>query len=369
MSSAVHALDLSSEVQKVLDGYRIAHGFPGATVAYVLPDGTVETLATGLADAEARHPMTPQTRMLAGSIGKTFVGAMSLSLEAEGLINLDAPISHYLGEHDWFIGLPNHDSMTVRDILHHSAGLLDHVHTEAFAEEMRLLLQSGEDAPPPEEMIGLAKDSDPLFAAGTGWAYSDTGYLLLGLMIEQVTGRPYYDTLHERFLKPLDLSETEPSDQRTLAGLAVGYTDPDNAFGMPPRTMDREGRLLWDPAIEWTGGGLVSTSRDLARWGHALFSGTAMAEPYLDDLLDGISIAPDTPEIKYGAGVAIYSSSPYGPIYGHGGWVPGYVSSLRHYADANVTIAFQINTDIDTEDLVASLEKALADVVIPGLHD
>jgi D-alanyl-D-alanine carboxypeptidase len=117
--------------------------------------------------------------------------------------------------------------------------------------------------------------------------------------------------------------------------------------------------------MERTGGGLVSTSADLATWGHALFGGAAMPVPYLDRLLDSVVIAPGT---AYGAGVAIHTATPRGTVYGHGGWIPGYVSSLRHYADHGVTIAFQINTDIgivdDSTDLVPALEAALADLVI-----
>src|SRR6056297_3429180 len=116
------------------------------------------------------------------------------------------------------------------------------------------------------------------------------------------------------------------------------------------------------------GGGFASTSADLARSGHLLFSGAAMDAPYLARLLDGVPVDPDAPGILYGAGVAIYPETPHGPVYGHGGWIPGYVSSLRHYADHDVTVAFQINTDIgimdDPSDLVPELEAALAKLAV-----
>jgi D-alanyl-D-alanine carboxypeptidase len=258
--------------------------------------------------------------------------------------------------------------MTVADLMRHAAGLSDHVHMEPFQADMRARLRDGADAPAPEEAIGFVLDAAPLFLAGEGWSYSDTGYLLLGLVIEEAAGRPYHDIVAERFLDPLGLKATLPSDSRSLPGLAVGYATPGNPFGLPSRTMDEEGRLLWDPAVEWTGGGLASTSRDLARWGHALFGGTAMEAPYLDRLLDGVPVSPEAPGIRYGAGVAIYEDTPRGRVLGHGGWIPGTVSSLRHYADHGVTVAFQINTDIgvadDSTDLVPALEAALADLVI-----
>src|SRR6056297_1559474 len=120
------------------------------------------------------------------------------------------------------------------------------------------------------------------------------------------------------------------------------------------------------------GGGFASTSADLARWGHLLFGGEAMDAPYLDRLLDGVPVDPDAPGILYGAGVAIYADTPRGPVWGHGGWIPAYVSSLRHYPDHGVTVAFQINTDIgivdDTSDLVPALETALADLAMEAVR-
>lgn len=351
-----------------LDGFSETYGFPGATAALAMPDGTVVTAAVGLADREAGTPMTPETPMLAASIGKTFVAMTVMTLEDEGLLSASDPVAQYLGARDWFERLPNHATMTVRDLLRHGSGLPDHVHLENFQSEMGERMASGGAVMRPEEAIAFVLDARPLFPAGTGWAYSDTGYLLLGLVIEEVSGRSFYELAAERFLGPLDLEDTTPSDRPDLPGLAVGYVTEDNPFGLPERTADDDRRLLWDPGMEWTGGGFLSTSRDLAAWGHALFAGAAMEAPYLDRLLDGIPVSPEAPDILYGAGVAIYADTPRGPVYGHGGWIPGYVSSLRHYADHGVTVAFQINTDVgiadDSTDLVAALEAALADLAI-----
>jgi D-alanyl-D-alanine carboxypeptidase len=368
MAFPAEADDLQMRLQDLLDGFHAEYGFPGATAAVASPDGEVIAASTGLADVEAGTPMTPESRMLAASIGKSFVAAIVLALEGEGQLAQSDPLSDHLGDRSWFARLPNHRAMTIGDLLHHSAGIPDHVHTAGFAAAMAERMKSGGNALSPEAAIGFVLDSEPLFPSGAGWAYTDTGYLLLGLVIEQVTGDAYYDVVRDRLLGPLGLDATTPSDRRSLPGLAVGYTTPDNPFGIPPRTMDAEGRLLWDPAMEWTGGGLVSTSRDLAVWGHALFGGTALPEPYLDRLLDGTPVAPDAPGVLYGAGVAIYADTPRGPVWGHGGWIPGYVSSLRHYAGHGVTVAFQINTDVgivdDSTDLVPALEAALADLAI-----
>jgi len=85
-----------------------------------------------------------------------------------------------------------------------------------------------------------------------------------------------------------------------------------------------------------------------------------------------VPVAPDTPDILYGTGIAIYADTARGPVYDHGGWIPGYVSSLRHYADHGVTVAFQLNTDAgimdDSTDLVPAMEAALADLALAAVR-
>jgi len=366
-AGARNGVNLSADLAATLQDFRARYGFPGATAAIALPDGTVVTAVTGLADVEFARGMTPDTPMLAASIGKTFVAATVLGLESEGRLRQADLLADHLGDRPWFDDLPNAETITIGHLLRHTAGSPDHVHLPEF-QAAWACIAAGERALSPEDLVGFVIGQEPLFEAGTAWAYSDTGYVLLGLVIEAVTGSRYHDVVRGRFLDPLALTGTFPSDRRNLPGLAVGYTVPDNPFALPVRTADALGRLLWDPAVEWAGGGLASTSHDLARWGHLLFGGEALASSYLDRMLDGIPVAPDEPGILYGAGVAIYADTPRGPVYGHGGWIPGYVSSLRHYANHRVTVAFQINTDAGfldhRNDLISELEGALADLAI-----
>ncbi len=361
---ADHPTQFQAEIERV----RVEFGFPGMTAAYVLNDGTVDTAASGLADVEASVPMTDNTRMLSASIGKSFVGALCIALALEGRLDLDEPMSRWIGKFDWFHRLPNHESITLRHLLTHSAGIPDHVHMKTFAEAFAKSWQETGNPFPPERLVEFVLDEPALFPAGQGWAYSDTGYILAGLIIETVTKRPCFDLIQERFLLPLGLLDTSPADHRDLDRLAPGYMRPDNLFRFPVKTLDTDGRLNWHPAVEWTGGGLVSNSRDLAHWGAALFTGKAMAGDYLSELLRTVAVDPDLTDVTYGAGVAVYSSGPFGPVYGHAGWIPGYVSSLRHYPKYGVTIAFQINTDIgiiDSDDEVLGIiEERLIQVFI-----
>lgn len=349
------------------------YGFPGATAAFALRDGTVGVAATGVADIEAGTLMTPRSRMLAASIGKTFVAATAVALAMEGTLDLDAPLSRWLGERAWYARLPNHDAITLRHLLTHSAGLPNHVHLAQFASQLARRWRGRDNPFTPGELIGFVLDRPPLFHAGKGWAYTDTGYVLVGLVIEAATGKTYYDVIRDRFLVPLALTQTDPSDRRLLPGLAAGYTSKDNAFGFPRKTTDDDGRLLWHPGLEWTGGGLVSTSRDLARWGAALFGGSAMPGAYLNELLHSVPVDSANPDIRYGAGVAIYRSGPFGTVYGHGGWIAGYISSLRYYANHGIVIAFQINTDIGiagpSAPAIRDIEARLAEAILSTGQD
>lgn len=362
---------LSWKLELILRSFHDRYDLPGASAAIVLPDGSVVTAATGFADIENRRSMTPDTLMLAASIGKTFVAATILALESEGQLSRSDLLSAHLGDRPWFDALPNANTITIDQLLHHTAGLPDHVHLPAFQQEWARIA-TGEGGFNPESLVAFVAGQNPLFEAGTAWAYSDTGYVLLGLVIEAVTGQLWQEAVRTHFLDPLALSSTVPSNRPDLSGLAIGYTAAENPFGLPARTADAEGRLLWNPAVESAGGGFASTSADLARRGHFLFGGKAMPAPYLDRLLDSLPVDPDAPGIFYGAGVVIYADTPHGPVWGHGGWVPGYVSSLRHYADHGVTIAFQINTDVgimdDTSDLAPRLEAALADLAIEAVR-
>lgn len=362
--------DPTTRFQQELDALRREYGFPGATAAYALSDGSTGAVATGLADIEAETPMRPSSRMLAASIGKTFVSATVLGLALERQLDLDDSIARWLDDAPWFARLPNHDSITIRHLLTHRSGLPNHVDAPAFAEAFAEAWSEPGTPFTPENLVGFVLDQPALFAAGEGWSYTDTGYLLLGRIIEAVTGRRYYDVVADRFLEPLGLEHTSPSDRHELPGLAAGYMAEANPFGLPAKTLLDSGRMAWNPAIEWTGGGLVSNSLDLVVWAKALFEGRAMEGPYLDALLRAAPISDETPGVRFGAGVAIRDSGPIGAWYSHSGWIPGYSSSMRYYPAHRAAIAFQINTDVGIvdnstdlyEEMAARLEQVVAGV-------
>lgn len=328
---------LNAELSDIIETY----GFPGMT-ATIIRDEDVWSGAVGFANRETELRMTPDTRMLAASVGKTFVAATVLKLDQQQALDIDDSISNWIGDRTWFDRLPNSELITVRQLLQHTSGLPDHVHLPAFSElGLDLAARIG-----PEGLIALILEEDALFAPGDGWSYTDTGYLLLGLIIEEVADQAYYDIVETEFLEPLRLDNTGPSNRFNIDRLARGYVSPASGLGLPQFTTDDVGNMMWNPSVEWTGGGFYSTSEDLARWGHNYLTGGLLGDEVLSEMTHGIAASGADPTSFYGLGLSLRLDAAYGPTHGHRGWIPGYVSSLQYYAEQNLVVAFQINTDI-----------------------
>jgi D-alanyl-D-alanine carboxypeptidase len=354
---------LAERFQAELDRLRGEAGFPGATAAFILADGRCFSCATGYADQEDKVRMRPDARMPAGSVGKTFVAAVALSLAQEGRLGLDDKIDKWLGKEDWFSRLPNGREITLRMLLTHSSGLTDHVYDPRFVQAVARQAALRDRDPDfyftPRQLVEFVLDKPPLFAPGKGYSYSDTGYILAGMIIERATGSTYYEQLRKRFLLPLKLRLTVPADHREIPGLASGYMSPNNPLGLPAKTV-ADGKMVFNPASEWTGGGLASNPRDLVRWAKELYEGRVMAKPYLDELLT--SGATDrTGKTRYGLGVSIRETE-FGTAYGHGGWFPGYVTAMAYWPRHKVAVAAQINTDVNPD--AAAYFDTLAKVVL-----
>lgn len=326
-----------------LDEMRAVAGFPGANLAFVLADGRVGSVSTGVSDVEANTPMKPQDRMLAGSIGKTFVSAAMLQLVEFGKVDLDRKISYWLGSEDWFARLPNANDITLRMLMNHSSGIPEHVLNKDFIAALR---RDPNRVWKPHELVAYILDAKPLFPAGHGWSYADTNYILVGMIFERITGKTVYGEVEKRILKPLSLTRTCPSDRRTLPGVVTGYSMPDSPFGFEGRVI-KDGKFVINPQMEWTGGGFASTAEDLARWAKALYEGKLLKPNTLKQLLDGVPATEGRgsgPGSKYGLAVQIHQSA-WGVSYGHGGWFPGYISEVAYFPQHKIAVAIQFNTD------------------------
>ena len=332
---------LRAALQSRLDSLVAASRFPGVVVGVSLADGSTGALAAGMADTAAHQPMRPEARLLLGSVGKTFFSAVALQLVAEGRIDLDAPISHYLGSEPWFRRIPNAQAITVRMLMNHTSGLVRYEFNPAVTQAMTA---DANKVWTPAERVSYILDTEPPFLAGQGWQYSDTNYIVLGMIVEHVTGQDYYELIRRRILEPLSLRNTIPSDRRVLPGVVQGYAGPRNDFGGKD-AMIENGAMIVNPQMEWAGGGFASTADDLARWARTLYSGGFLPPAMMPELLNGVPARGLGRDAKYGLGVII-TPTDLGEARGHSGFFPGYLTEVRYYVDQEFAVSIIFNTSV-----------------------
>ena len=340
-TSVANKTALETALQLKLDEWHKAGSFPGATFGVVLANGESFGLAVGFSDRDTKTPMKPSDQMLAGSVGKTFAAATALQLIKEGKIGLDDKIEKHLGGEPWFSRLPNAKDITVRQLMNHSSGLVRYEFKEQFTKD---LTANPAKVWKPAELVAYLLDEKAPFEAGEGWDYSDTNYIVLGMIIEKVTGRKFYDEATRRLLKPLKLTDTIPQDRPNLKGVVQGYAGPNNPFGGTD-AMIVNGKFAINPQFEWTGGGYASTAQDLARWAKMIYEGKAFSAELLPQVLEGVAAPMLGRESKYGLGVIIRKTA-IGTSYGHSGFFPGYMTDMMYFPEHKIAVTLQVNTSV-----------------------
>ncbi len=345
----------SERLQAKLDSLRVAGNYPGLSVALTGKEGKLLAFTSGFSDMEKKTALNRHHMLMQGSVGKTYVAAIALQLIRSGQLKLNEKVSAYLGHLDWFHRVPNAATITVRQIMNHTSGVMRYEFKPDF---LRDLNAHPEKNWKPEELLKYVLDEKPAFAAGEDWEYSDTNYILLGMIIEKVTGKPYYELLTERILKPLDLVHTRPTDHRMLNDLSQGYAGKENEFGNKEKVLSDDGNFIINPQFEWTGGGIYSTTSDLASWGKILYEG-GIADTAL--MLSGAVPAKLGRNTKYGLGVII-RETPFGICYGHSGFFPGYLTEMAYFPGKGICIAVQANSS-DFRSLKFGLFRVLTEVL------
>jgi len=335
---------IAAALQKELDAWRAEVKAPGAIAAVARLDGKPITVASGVARRRPAKPMPLDARIFTGSIGKVIVAAVALQLAEEKVLDLDAPLSKWLGAEPWYGQLPNGDAITLRHLMNHTSGLSEYFnHPGALAR----LKSDPQGEWTPEERLALVLGRKPQFAAGQGWNYADTNYIALGMVIERATGADFYELAQERVLDPLALSGTTPAIQSEIPGLVSGYTQPNQPFPFPAEVAV-DGVYCANPQFEWTGGGFVTTAGDLARLAAALFGSDALLpKSRRDEQTAGVA-AQLTPGEQYGLGCTLRDATnggATGRAIGHSGWFPGYLSDMAWFEGAGVAVAVQVNID------------------------
>jgi D-alanyl-D-alanine carboxypeptidase len=344
---------LKKELQLKLDEWHAAGKFPGATFGAALPDGEVIGLSVGYSDRDTKAPMKRTDRMPAGSTGKTFAAALAMQLIKDGKLSLEDKIGKYLGKEPWFSRLPNAADVTVRQLMNHTSGLVRYEFKKEFTD---FLTANPYKTWTPEDRLAYLFDEKPPFEAGKGWEYSDTNYIVLGMVLERITGKQFYDEAKKRFVQKLGLSNTIPQDGPILKGVVQGYAGPNNPFGGKDKMIEN-GKFIVNPQLEWTGGGWASTGEDLARWAKLMYEGKAFDASLVPVMLDGVQskLGPNT---KYGLG-AIIRPTQAGLTYGHSGFFPGYMTDMMYFPEHKFAIAVQVNTSVGQ-----SLGKPLGRVLV-----
>jgi D-alanyl-D-alanine carboxypeptidase len=284
----------------------------------------------------------------------------------EGKLALDERIGTYLGDEEWFDRLPNASDITVRMLMRHTSGLVRYELNGRFLAD---LSRDPDRVWKPAEEIAYLFDSRAPFAAGEGWDYSDTNYIVLGMIIERVTGSKLYDEITRRLLKPLALNDVVPAVGRTVPGLVQGYAGEKNPFGHVD-AMIEDGKFAINPQFEWAGGGFATTATDLARWAKALAEGRAFDAALMAEYKDGVEAKMLGPGARYGLGV-ILRNTPLGMTCGHSGFFPGYQAEMRYYVERRFAIAMQVNTSVTSAlgKPLGAMVQELAVVVSAALAD
>lgn len=335
------AAPADSALARLLDSTLAVSRAPGISLAVAWPDGRVLALTAGLADSARGERLSTAHSLMQGSVGKSYVAAIAMQLVQEGRLELDAPISRWLGSEEWFARLPNARDVTVRMLMNHTSGLVRYEFDPEFTAD---LTSDPLRKWRPEEQLSYLLGDEPPFPAGEGWEYSDTNYIVLGLIIERITGRSYHTELRERLLLPLRLTGTFPVEGPAVPHLAQGYAGAGNAFGGSDAMLNADGRMSIDPSFEWTGGGVASTTADLARWAAALWGGRVLEPGTLAQMTQGVP-ARLGPNVHYGFGTII-RETPAGVAHGHSGFFPGYVTDVMWFPEHGLAVAAQANSSV-----------------------
>ncbi|MDV9187324.1 serine hydrolase domain-containing protein [Streptomyces sp. SR27] len=282
-------------------------------------------------------------RYRVGSITKTFTATVLLQLQAEGRIDLDDPVGKWL---PGVVSGNGHDGgrITVRQLLNHTSGVYSYTGDPAFQEKVfgPGFLEHRYDTWTPEQLVAVAMNHKPDFAPGTSWNYSNTNFVLAGMVIEKVTGRPYGKAVENRIIKPLKLRAT------TVPGTRSAMPEPSSpAYSKLSRDVNAPVHDVsaLNPSIAGAAGEIISDSRDLQTFYRALLKGRLLTKDGLKEMTTTVRISPDFPNVGYGLGLMKEKLSCGQEVWGHGGGIHGSSSLAQVTRDGEHSLAGNFNAD------------------------
>ena len=317
---------------------------PGLSVAVVRAGRIVKARGYGLANVELNVPATEDTVFEIGSVTKQFTAAAIMMLVEEGRVGLDEPLSKYLA------GVPAAwSAVTIRHLLTHSSGIQNYLDVpDLFTETARPGLSHDDIA----KLFFARLQLD--FRPGETWAYSNTGYLLLGNVIEQASGKSYWAFLDERIFKPLAMNTTRSSEPTAIiAQRAAGYEWHDHKL---------ENRAALTENA-YAAGSIVSTVRDLAKWDAALYTEQLLKRASFEQMWRANKVGGAPAPYNYGFGwwVDTYHGR---RVVAHSGGTPGFSSVIYRFVDDRLTVIILTN---HADRVIDHLAIDIAGVYVPAL--
>ncbi|MGH1141593.1 serine hydrolase domain-containing protein [Bacillus pseudomycoides] len=306
-------------------------GIPGI-LAKTSEGGKTWGYAAGVANLSTKKPMKTDFRFRIGSVTKTFTATVVLQLAGENRLNLNDSIEKWLPGVIQGNGYDG-NQITIRQILNHTSGIAEYLRSKDAD------MMNTKKTYTAEELVKIGLSLPPDFAPGKGWSYSDTGYVLLGILIEKVTGNSYAEEIENRIIEPLELSNTFlPGNSSVIPGTnhARGYVQPDGASELKDVT-------YYNPSIASSAGDMISTADDLNKFFSYLLSGKLLKEQQLKQMLT--TVPTGSAEIS-GYGLGIYETKlPNGvSIWGHTGSIPGFVTLVGGTLGGKHTLAVNLNS-------------------------
>jgi len=315
----------------------------GTMIAVADGEGHRWTGVMGLADVADARPVTEETLFRSASIAKTFTGALILSLHEDGLLSIDDPLSRYVDT------VPGAESITLRMLLQHTSGIANYAAVPAYREAVT--------ADPSlvftyEELVAIAVEHGPDFPPGAAWNYSNTGYILLGIVAESVVGRTMHEEMRARFFEPLGMHDTRPTGAMPAAELWTGYRD--------------DGAGLVEVRFESTyvpDGGYTTSLDDMMIWSRAFLGGRLHRPETLalahmtagGAILDSVAQAFGLATGGYGLGIVVASDEALGPMYAGAGNADGVRTFLGYLPDQDLAFAVAVNVGIGSVPIVETL--------------
>ena len=320
--------ETQDELEAALDEAQSESGVPGVIAGVWTPEGDW-IVARGVADVETGEPMKATDIFRIGSITKTFVATVVLTMVDDGLLSLDDRLSEY------FPDFPQADEITVRMLLNHTSGI------SSWDEEEDVFMEIYEDPGAGwtiEGMIQLAAEHPFYFEPGTGQHYSNVNYFLLGMIIEEVSGQTLQKAIEERVTKPLGLRNTFLPDSPDYEGETIhGYDEVDGEL-VDVTGSGVEEVISYD--LAWSAGGMVTTLDDLKVWVKALATGELLSEEMHREQMTIVDITPEGSPIKAGYGLGVSFSDVW---VGHSGAVVGHMCNMGYYPEKDATIITYFN--------------------------